>query len=169
MYDFREQEIKTRAITAVHLEERELEAKRTAYQTALSDGSSASKLAVLKTDLDAATTASAMSEYEMLRLNLLQTKTPIETDIAQLTKYISQRRSALEALRGDGKNLEFAQAQRTGFIPVGGTTEFRPRVSLASEETGQVSDILCMLEQISPEGVTPGAVAAGRHHHRLHA
>ncbi len=28
-------------------------------------------------------------------------------------------------------------------------------MSLASEETGQVSDILCMLGQISPEGVTP--------------
>lgn len=66
----RVQEIKTRAITTVHLEERQLEAKRTAYQTALSDGSSASKLAVLKTDLDAATTASAMSEYEMLQAQI---------------------------------------------------------------------------------------------------
>jgi hypothetical protein len=184
----RVQEIKDRAITAVNLEERELEAKRTAYQTALGDGSSASKVEVLKADLDAATKASSLSGYETLqaqvsqlersisvaeklrdhlahrtpdddwdddevrlRLELLQTQTTIYD-------YISQRRSALEAIKGsDGSNLAYAQKWlgRGGFVPVGGSTEFRPRISLASEETGQVSDILCMLGQISPEGVTP--------------
>jgi hypothetical protein len=191
----RVQEIKNRAITAVNLEERELEAKRAGYQAALGDGSSPSKVAALKADLDAATKTMAMGGYEtlqaqvsqlehsigvaeklrdhlanrtkddewddeevMLRLTLLQAKTPIEDDISQLTKYIAQRRSALEAIGGDdGSNLEYARTQRAraNFVPVGGTAEFRPRISLASEETGQVSDILCMLGQVSREGVTP--------------
>ena len=182
----RVQEIKTRALTAVDLEEHELDAKRAAYEKAVKDGSSDSKVKVLKEDLDAATKTASLSGYEALqanvkqleqaihvaeklkghldnhvtdedwdpeeihlRISLLQTKTRVED-------FLEQRRAALKALRGDDdKNLTFAADRLKEYIEVGGVKEFRPRMVLASEETGQVSDILCMLGQISPEGVTP--------------
>jgi hypothetical protein len=182
----RVQEIKARALTAVNLEERELEAKRSAYEKALKDGSSDSKVELLKDDLDAATKTASLSGYEALqenvkqlerairvgeklkghldnnvtdkdwddeevhlRINLLQTKTRVED-------FLEQRRAALKALRGDDdKNLTFAAERLGGFVEIAGVKDFRPRMALASEETGQVSDILCMLGQTSPEGVTP--------------
>lgn len=79
-----------------------------------------------------------------LAITLVKTRTTLDA-------YLRQRENGLEALNGkDDDHLTWSREQRKGFVAVGGVTEFRPRMVLASEETGQVTELNCMLGQISP-------------------
>jgi hypothetical protein len=81
-----------------------------------------------------------------------------------LENFLTSRTNMLEGLDKDGANVKFAE-EHANFTTIGGTvedgkrtggvTDVRPRIVLASEETGQVTDILCMLGQTSPEGAAP--------------
>ncbi|HET9872842.1 MAG TPA: DUF4157 domain-containing protein [Propionibacteriaceae bacterium] len=85
----------------------------------------------------------ALSDDEvLLQIHLLQTGGSLEAHTAALKRQ-------LEALTANG-NEAWIRAEHDKFAAVGGTTDFRPRLALASRETGQVSEIRTMLGQLGP-------------------
>jgi hypothetical protein len=67
----------------------------------------------------------------------------------ELDRHLDKMERALEAMTESGHET-WVGSQAKRFTEVGGRRDFRPRVVLASEETGQVSEMLCMLGQLSP-------------------
>lgn len=180
VFPIRVQDINVRATEAVGREEATLAAKEAALEAARKDGSKSkianaeaeleavrqasrmsgfealqSQIRQLRKSLDVAKAlrehrekgvndAEWSDEEVHLALSLLRQKMTVDT-------FIKQREIALEGLVGkDQAHETWAMGERNKFVAVGGVQEFRPRVVLASEETGQVTEILCMLGQISP-------------------
>ena len=66
-----------------------------------------------------------------------------------VAEYIPLARAQVDALAGEhDANVAWARAQRAEFDPVGGVRDFRPRVAIASRETGQVSPLWLMLGRL---------------------
>ncbi|GAB3866209.1 hypothetical protein GCM10028801_38180 [Nocardioides maradonensis] len=179
----RVQAIHTRAQNAVGREQADLDAKQAALDKALqTPGASKDRIAVLRGDLKAAQDASHRSGFASYQNQVEQTRKALEVahrlqaDLptklqsewdddeiqlklhllvtkVSLTDHIKQLEEGLKALTDDSHE-SWAMGEAAKIKPMNGITEVRPRLVLASEETGQVTELTCMLGQVSEPGAT---------------
>ncbi|KQW48926.1 hypothetical protein ASC77_09410 [Nocardioides sp. Root1257] len=174
----RVQAINARATEAVGREEADLHAKEAALAEAQGSGSETKKKQA-QADLDAVREASrrggldtftarvAYVREQVTAARALKAHREAHADVKEwsdaevglairlygqnlkLDAYLAQMEHALESMTKDDHE-EWVGKKAGQFKEVGGKREFRPRMVLASEETGQVSELLCMLGQLSP-------------------
>ncbi|HET9059958.1 MAG TPA: DUF4157 domain-containing protein, partial [Acidimicrobiales bacterium] len=98
----------------------------------------------LKNDIAAGNTQAEWSEEEIdLQVALLLRRQSLDT-------YIQLARAQLEQLTGKGgSHKDWVDEQFAKFQPVGGHSDFRPRVALASEENGRVIELQVMLGELA--------------------
>lgn len=177
----RVQAIHTRAQNAVGREEADLAARQAALDKAIKDGASTSRIAVLQDDLKSAQDASHRSGFNTYQAQVVQVKHSLEVatalrdhlangtpdekwsdDEARLKLELFRTKTLLsdhikrleEGLKGltDDDHETWARGESNNLKTMNGISDVRPRVVLASEETGQVTELTCMLGETSKDG-----------------
>ena len=177
----RVQAIHTRAQNAANREQQDLNSDQAALDKAIKEGASQSRIAVLRDQLKNAQDASHRGGFATYQAQVVQVRASLEVakalrdHLAQgvpdeqwsdaevqlklhlletkvlLSDHVKQLEEGLTALSDDNHET-WALGESNKFQTMHGLSEVRPRVVLASEETGQVTELTCMLGQTSEPG-----------------